>query len=52
MDPDLAPDPAVFGLQDANKKTIFLSFFAYYHFSKIHLHNFSKIKSHEEVTKQ
>jgi hypothetical protein len=29
----------------------FVSFFAYY-FLKLHLHHFSKIKSHKEVTKQ
>ncbi len=53
-DPDAVPDPAIFvsGLQDVIKKLlIFLSFFAYY-FLRIHLHNFSKIKSHIEVTKQ
>jgi hypothetical protein len=38
--------------QDANKKLIFsLSFCAYY-FLKAHLHHFSEIKSHKEVTKQ
>jgi hypothetical protein len=48
MDPDAAPDPAILvsDLQDVNK-----SFFAYY-FLKRHLHQFSKIKSHKEVTKQ
>jgi hypothetical protein len=37
------PDPAIFvtDLQDANKKTIFSAYF----FLKVHLHNFSKIKS-------
>jgi hypothetical protein len=46
MDPD--PDPAilVFDLQDANKK---LNISASY-FVKVHLHHFSKIKSHKEVT--
>jgi hypothetical protein len=52
MDPDpaQAPDPAVFviDLQDANKKL----FFSAYYFLKVHLHHFSKIKSHKEVTKQ
>jgi hypothetical protein len=28
------------------------SFFAYYYFLKVHLHHFSKDKSHKEVTKQ
>jgi hypothetical protein len=39
MDPDADPDPAIFftDLQD---------------FLKVHLHHFSKIKSHKEVTKQ
>jgi hypothetical protein len=50
-DPDADPDPAIFvsNLQDVNKK--YQSFFAYY-FLKIHLHHFSKINSHKEVTKQ
>jgi hypothetical protein len=45
MDLDPAPDPAIFiiGLQDAN--------FSAYYFLKVHLHQFSKIKSHKEVTK-
>jgi len=49
----MAPDPAFFvlDLQDANKKTFFLSFSAYY-FLKVHLHHFSKIKNHKEATKQ
>ncbi len=51
MDPDSDPDadPAIFvsDLQDVNKN----NFFAYY-FLKVHLHHFSKIKCHEEVTKQ
>jgi hypothetical protein len=48
-DPDADPDPAIFvsDLQDVNKKL----FFAYY-LLKVHLHHFSKIKSHKEVTKQ
>jgi hypothetical protein len=54
MDPDAGADldPAIFvsDLQDVNKKLIFSkSFFAYY-FLKVHLHQFSKIKSYEEVT--
>jgi hypothetical protein len=42
------PDPAffVFDLQDDNKNLSFFSFLT------VHLHNFSKIKSHQEVTKQ
>jgi hypothetical protein len=52
-DPDRDADPAIFAsdLQDINKETFFLSFFANY-FLKIHLDYFSKIKSHTEVTKQ
>ncbi len=50
---DLAPDPAIFviDLQDANKKLFFPSFPVYY-FLKVHLHNFSEIKSHKEVTQK
>ena len=46
-DPDPAPDPALFviDLQDANKKTNFFEKFSAYYFLKVHLHNFSKIKS-------
>ncbi len=54
MDPDAYPDPAFFvsDLQDVNKIFSFLkSLFAYY-FLRVHLHHFSKIKSHKEVTKQ
>ncbi len=53
VDPDLAldpdPDPVFFviDLQDANKKTFFYCFF----FLNVHLHHFSKIKSHNKVTK-
>jgi hypothetical protein len=49
----LKPDPAIFviDLQDANKKLILRSFLAYY-LLKVHLHNFSKIKSQKDVTKQ
>jgi hypothetical protein len=53
-DPDADPEPAFFviELQNANKKLIFnkKSFSAYY-FLKVHLHNFSKIKSPKEVEK-
>jgi hypothetical protein len=47
------PDPAIFvlDLQDANKNLFMLNFSAYY-FLKVHLQNFSKIKSHKEITKQ
>jgi hypothetical protein len=46
-DPDPTPDPGVFvsDLYDDNKKN-FKSFLAYY-FLKLHLHKFSKIKSHK-----
>ncbi len=42
------PDPALFGidLQEDNKK-IFVNLFL-----KVHLHHFSKKKSHKEVKKQ
>jgi hypothetical protein len=45
QDPEADPDLVIFDsdLQDG--------FFAYY-FLKVHLHHFSKIKSHKEVTKQ
>ncbi len=51
-DPDVYADPAIFisDLQDVNKKI--LSFFAYNFLKVVHLHHFSKIKSHKEVTKQ
>ncbi len=47
---DRDPDPAIFvsDLHDGNKK---FQFFSYY-FLKVHLHHFSKQKSHKEVTKQ
>jgi hypothetical protein len=48
VDPD--PDPAIFviDLQDASKKLIFNTIFSAYYFLKVHLHNFSKIKSQKE----
>jgi hypothetical protein len=48
-DPVPAPEPAIFvsDLQDGKLK----QFFAYC-FLKLHLHHFSKIKGHKEVTKQ
>jgi hypothetical protein len=54
MDPDQAPRILLFSsvtLKIATKIIFFPSFFAYY-FLKVHLHNFSEIKSHKEVTKQ
>ncbi len=44
-DPDRDPGPAIFviDLQDANKNQIF--FHKFFYFLKVHLHNFSKIKS-------
>ncbi len=46
-------DPNLFGTCTVPHETVkkIPSFFVYY-FLKIHLHYFSKIKSHEEVTKQ
>jgi hypothetical protein len=45
-------DPAIFviDLQDANKNQLFFCFLPY--FLKVHLHPFSNIKGHKEVTKQ
>jgi hypothetical protein len=51
MDPDPDPDIFVIDLQNANKKLAKKSFCDYY-FLKVNLHNFSKIKSQKEVTKQ
>jgi hypothetical protein len=43
----------VIDLQDANKNVEKTIFFAYYNLKVVvHLHHFSKIKSHKEVTKQ
>jgi hypothetical protein len=49
----MAPDPAIFNvdLQDAKKKRIKKKSFSAFYFLKVHLHHFSKIKSHKEVTK-
>ncbi len=46
------PDPAIFviDLQDTSKK-LFLKRFSAYYLMKVHLYNFSNIKSHK-VTKQ
>ncbi len=50
------PDPAIFviDLQEANKKLISTKVFLLITFFEgtVHLHNFSKIKSQNEVTKQ
>jgi hypothetical protein len=45
LDPDADLDPSIFviDLKDAQQKTIFLSFSAYY-FLNVHLNHFSKIK--------
>jgi hypothetical protein len=49
--PDSDLDPAIFvsDLQDGNKNSVFL---LVRYFLKLHVHHFSKIKSHKEVTKQ
>jgi hypothetical protein len=40
------PDPAIFVIDhDASKNIIFNKIFSAYYFLKVHLHNFSKIKS-------
>jgi hypothetical protein len=58
MDPDPVPDadPDIFvsDLQGVNKKFYFLKkFFCLLLYElKVHLHHFSKIKSHKEVKKQ
>ncbi len=51
MDPD--PDPGIFiiDLQGTYKKLIQKKLSAYY-FLRVHLHNFSEIKSQKEVSKQ
>jgi hypothetical protein len=54
MDPDADLDPAIYvnNLPSRRQQNFFaLSIFAYY-FLKVHLHHFSKIKIHTEVTKQ
>ncbi len=55
-DPDADPDPAIFDifdsyLEDVNKKN-FLGFLLIMVLFEVHLHHFSKIKSHKEVTEQ
>jgi len=49
MDLDLDTDIFVIDLQDANKKLIFYISFSAYYFLKVHLHLFSKIRSHKTV---
>jgi hypothetical protein len=53
-DPDADPDPSTFiiDLQDANRKQFKKKSFPAYYFLKVLLHQFSKIKSQKEVTKQ
>jgi len=50
---DLDPDPAMFvtELQDTQQKTNLKKSFSAYYFLKVHLHNFSKIKSPKESHK-
>jgi hypothetical protein len=48
MDPDLDPDPSISSLTFKTPTNKIKSFSAYY-FLKIHLHNFSKLKSPKEV---
>jgi hypothetical protein len=52
MDPD--PDPAIFiiDLQGAIKKLRKQKSFSAYYLLKVHLHQFSNIKSQKEVPKQ
>jgi hypothetical protein len=58
LDPAKALDPVIFitDLQDANKKQFkqkfFLLIIVLFDYLKVHLHHFSKIKSHKEVTKR
>ena len=50
-DPDADPDPSIFiiDLHDANKKLILKKSFSAYYCLKVHLHHFSKIRSHKTV---
>jgi hypothetical protein len=50
MDPDPAPEPAIFVivLREYNKKELFSA----YYFLNVQLHHCSKIKSQKEVSKQ
>jgi hypothetical protein len=53
MDP--APVPAIFVIDlqaRRQQKTIFLLRFSAFYFLKVHLHHFTKMKIHIEVTKQ
>jgi hypothetical protein len=53
MDPAPAMDPAIFVFdQDANEKLFKKKSFSTNSFLKVHLHHFTKTKSHKEVTKQ
>jgi hypothetical protein len=51
MDPDSDPSIFITDLQDANKKLILKKVFCILLFERT-LHNFSKVKSQKEVTKQ
>jgi hypothetical protein len=52
-DPDTAPAIFVIELQDANKNyRNFVKSFSAYYFLTVHLHHFSKIRSHKDVTRQ
>jgi hypothetical protein len=46
-------DPVIFvsDHQDGNLKLLFFKFFFAYYFLQLYLHNFSKKKSHTEVSK-
>jgi hypothetical protein len=52
-DPDADRDPVIFvsDLRDVKEKLFYSKFFCLLLF-EVHLHNFSKIKSHKGVTKQ
>jgi len=56
MDPDADPDPDptifIIDLQDANKQKNIKKTFSAYYFLMVLLHNFSKVKSQKEVTKE
>jgi hypothetical protein len=44
------PDPAIFVIELQDAKKLFLKSFSAYYLLKVHLHHFSKIKCHKEVT--
>ncbi len=54
MDPNPDPDIFVVDLPDASKKLIFNTIFSANYFLKlpVHLHHFSKIKSHKEPNRR